>query len=180
MSVIKSAGSLLSAVWLSLLLTGDLLAAGYQHSLTVDKMTFDWSIEGENLAIKLSAPTKGWVGIGFHPKEQMKDANIIIGFVKDGKVEIEDDFGNQPTIHTADTRREGKDNVTVIGGSETGNTTTLEFSIPLRSDDPNDGVIEPNGDTVVILAYGPDRDSIKLKHQYAKTLTVNLGGGVMK
>lgn len=180
MSVIKSAVSLFGAVLLSLPFTGDLLAAGYQHSLTVDKMTFDWSIEGEKITIKLSAPTKGWVGIGFHPKEQMKDANIIIGFVKDGKAEIEDDFGNQPTIHTADTRREGKDDVTVIGGSETGDTTTLEFSIPLRSDDPNDGVIEPNGDTVMILAYGPDRDSIKLKHQYAKTLTVNLGSGTMK
>jgi hypothetical protein len=178
--MIKSAGSLLSAVLVPLLLTGNLFAAGYQHSLTVDKMTFDWSIEGENIAIKLSAPTKGWVGIGFHPIEQMKDANIIIGFVKDGKVEIEDDFGNQPTIHTADVRRGGKNDVTVIGGSETGNTTTLEFSIPLRSDDPNDGIIEPSGDIVVILAYGPDRDSLKLKHQYAKTITVNLGSGAMK
>lgn len=180
MSVIKSAGSLLSAVLLTLWLTGDLLAAGYQHSLTVDKMTFDWSIEGEKIAIKLSAPTTGWVGIGFHPKEQMKDANIIIGYVKEGKVDIEDDFGNQPTIHTPDTRREGKNDVTVIGGSETGNTTTLEFSIPLRSDDPNDGVIEPNGDMAIILAYGPDRDSLRLKHQYAKALTVNLGNGTMK
>lgn len=180
MSRIKFVGFMLGAVSLSFLFTGILQAAGYQHSLTVDKITFDWSIEGENIAIKLSAPTKGWVGIGFHPTEEMKAANIILGFVKDGKVEIEDDFGNQPTVHTADTTREGKDNVTVIGGSETGNTTTLEFSIPLRSDDPNDGNIEPSGDTKVILAYGPDRDSIKLKHQYAKTITVNLASGTMK
>jgi len=180
MSIIKSVGHMLGVVSFSLLLTGGLYAAEYQHSLTVDKMTFDWSIEGENIAIKLAAPTKGWVGIGFHPTVEMKGANIILGFVKDGKVEIEDDFGNQPTIHTADTKREGKDNVTVIGGSETGDITTLEFSIPLRSDDPNDGSIEPNGDTKVILAYGPDRDSTKLKHQFAKTITVNLAGGTMK
>lgn len=180
MSRIKFVSFMLGVVSLSFVFTGVLQAAGYQHSLTVDKITFDWSIEGENIAIKLAAPTKGWVGIGFHPTEEMKGANIILGFVKDGKVEIEDDFGNQPTVHTADTKREGKDNVTVIGGSETGDITTLEFSIPLRSDDPNDGIIEPNGDTKVILAYGPDRDSTKLKHQYAKTITVNLASGTMK
>jgi hypothetical protein len=180
MSVIKTACSMLGAVSLSLLLTADLHAAGYQHSLTVDKMTFDWNIEGENLAIKLSAPTTGWVGIGFHPTDMMKDADIIIGFVKDGKVEISDQFGNQPTQHVPDIQRGGKDNVTVIGGSETGTTTTLEFSIPLQSGDPNDGVIDPKGDTLVMLAYGPDRKSTKLKHQFAKTITVNLGSGAMK
>ena len=180
MPFIKSFCPLLSVVFLSLLLIGDLRAAGYQHSLTLDKMTFAWSIEGENLAIKISAPTTGWVGIGFNPTDQMKDANIILGLVKDGKVEISDEFGIQPTIHTPDTQKGGKDNVTVIGGSETGNTTTLEFSIPLKSGDPNNGVIDPKADTAIILAYGPDRKSTKLKHQFAKKITVNLGSGAMK
>ncbi len=180
MSVIKSACSMLCAVSLFLLLSGNLHAAGYQHSLIVDKMTFDWSIEGDNMIIKLSAPTTGWVGIGFHPTDMMKDANIIIGFVKDGKVEISDEFGNQPTQHVTDTGRGGKDNVTVIGGSESGNTTTLEFSIPLQSGDVNDGVIDPKADTAIMLAYGPDRKSFKLKHQFAKTITVNLSSGDRK
>jgi hypothetical protein len=179
MSVIKSACFMLCAA-VSLLLSGNLHAADYQHSLTVDKMTFDWSVAGENLAVKLSAPTTGLVGIGFHPTDMMKDANIIIGFVKDGKVEISDDFGIQATQHTPDTKRDGQDNVTVVGGSETATTTTLEFTIPLKSGDANDGVIDPKADTVVLLAYGPDRDSTKLKHQFAKTITVNLGSGVKK
>ena len=180
MSVIKSTCSILFSTFLFLLLSGNLHAAGYQHSLMIDKMTFDWSIEGNNLTIKLSAPTTGWVGIGFHPTDMMKDANIIIGFVKDGKVEISDEFGNQPTQHVPDTARGGKDNVTVIGGSENGNTTTLEFSIPLQSGDVNDGVIDPKAETAIMLAYGPDRKSFKLKHQFAKTITVNLSNGTKK
>lgn len=180
MSVIKSACSLVCAASLSLLLSGNLEAADYKHTLTVDKMTFDWSVIGENLAVKLTAPTTGWVAIGFHPTDMMKDANIIIGMVKDGKVEISDDFGTQPTQHGPDTKRDGQENVTVVGGIETGNTTTLEFSIPLNSGDPNDGIINPKADTVIMLAYGPDRDSIKLKHQFAKTMTVNLDSGVKK
>lgn len=180
MSVIKTACSLVCASSMALLLSGNLQAAEYKHTLKIDTMTFDWSVAGENLAVKLSAPTTGWVAIGFHPTDMMKDANIIIGMVKDGKVEIADDFGTQPTQHGPDTKRDGQENVTVVGGSETGNTTTLEFSIPLNSGDPNDGVIDPKADTVIMLAYGPDRDSIKLKHQFAKTMTVNLDSGVKK
>lgn len=177
MSLIKSTCVLLCAASLSLLLSGTLQAADYQHSLTVDRMTFAWSVTGENLVVKLSAPTTGWVAVGFNPTDMMKDANIIIGFVKDGKVEISDDFGVQPTQHFPDSKRDGADNVTVIGGSESGNTTTLEFSLPLKNGDPNDCVIDPKADTKVMLAYGPDRDSTKLKHQFAKTLTVNLASG---
>lgn len=180
MSFTQSVYRLVCAFSLSLFFTGTLWAADYQHSLTVDQMTFNWSVAGENLAIKLSAPTKGWVGIGFHPTEGMKGANIILGYVKDGKVEMSDDYGTQYTKHVADTKRDGKENVTVIGGNETGNTTTLEFSIPLQSEDGSDGIIDPKADTVVIFAYGPDRDSFRMKHQYHKTITVNLDSGTMK
>lgn len=178
--MIKTLCTLLSAASLSLLLAPSLDAAEYPHSLTVDKMTFAWNLAGENLAIKLSAPTTGWVAIGFHPTDMMKDANIILGMVKDGKVVISDDFGTQPTQHTPDSKRDGQENVTVVGGTESGNTTTLEFSIPLNSGDANDGAIDPKADTKVMLAYGPDRDSTKLKHQFAKIITVNLASGTGK
>ena len=180
MSCQKSVCSLLGVVIVSLLFIGALQAATYQHSLKIDKMTFDWSIEGENIAIKISAPTTGWVGIGFNPTDTMKGANIILGLVKDGKVEISDEFGTQITQHVPDAQKGGKDNVTVVGGNETGNTTTLEFSIPLKSGDPNDGVIDPKGNTLVMLAYGPSMKSTRIKHQYAKTITVNLDSGAMK
>lgn len=155
-------------------------SAEYQHSMTVEKMTFDWSVDGENLAVKLSAPTKGWVAVGFNPTDQMKDANIIIGYVKKGKVKIVDDFGTGASLHKADTKIGGAANVTVVGGTEEGNTTTIEFSIPLNSGDDKDGVIDPSGDTTVILAYGPERDSFRMKHDFNATAVVNLSTGAKK
>lgn len=180
MPVIKPAKFLLRTAALSLLLPCATWAAGYKHSLTVDKMTFDWSVEGANLLVKISAPTKGWVGIGFNPTDEMKDANIILGYVKNGKVEIEDDFGTQPTVHLADTMKGGKSDVTVLGGTETGDTTTLEFSIPLNSGEPTDPAIDPEADTVVILAHGPNIDSFRMKHQFSAKITVNLESGAKK
>lgn len=155
-------------------------SAEYQHSLTADKMTFDWSVEGDQLAVKLSAPTTGWVAVGFNPSKKMKDANIVIGYVKKGKVKIVDHFGTAATQHKGDEKIGGAENVTVIGGSEEGDVTTIEFSIPLNSGDEKDGAIDPNADTTVILAYGTERDSFKMKHKFNDTIVVNLNTGAKK
>jgi len=152
----------------------------YQHSLTAEKMTFDWSVVGDQLAVKLTAPTKGWVAVGFNPSNKMKDSNIVIGYVKKGKVEIVDHFGTAATQHKGDTKVGGAENVTVVGGSEEGGTTTIEFSIPLNSGDEKDGTIDPNADTTVMLAYGIDRDSFRMKHKYNVAFVVNLGSGEKK
>ncbi|MBM9613638.1 DOMON domain-containing protein [Desulfobulbus rhabdoformis] len=164
----------------SLLLAGSLYAGTYQHSLTIDTMSLDWSVNSDTLAVKVAAPTTGWVGVGFNPSDMMKDANIIIGYVKDGKVKISDDFGTGVTSHAPDERRGGSSNVTVVGGSEVGKTTTLEFTIPLKSGDAKDGMIDPAAETKVMLAYGPDRDSMRMKHVYDKIVTINLSTGTMK
>lgn len=180
MQFIKVCHYLFCIFSLSLLLGGELRANEYQHVINVGKMTFHWSVEGERLVAKISAPTTGWVGVGFNPTDTMKDANIILGFVKDGKAEISNEFGVAPTRHAPSNKTDAKDGLTVISGTETGNTTTLEFSIPLRNPAPNGGVIDPKTDTRVILAYGPDMKSTKLKHQFATTVSVNLGSGIMK
>ncbi|WP_051309725.1 DOMON domain-containing protein [Desulfogranum japonicum] len=155
-------------------------AADYQHSLDIEKMHFSWSVNGDQLAVKISAPTTGWVAIGFNPTDKMKDADIVIGYVKDGKVKIEDDFGMAATLHKSDTKIGGSENVTVVGGSEENGITTLEFTLPLNSGDDKDTVIDPAADTVVIVGYGGDRDSFRMKHVFRETLTVNLGNGQKK
>lgn len=152
----------------------------YQHVLTVEKMTFAWSTEKGQLAVQLSAPTTGWVAVGFNPTNKMKDANIIIGYVKKGKVKILDEFGTATTQHKSDKKVGGTENVTVVGGSEENGSTTIEFSIPLDSGDAKDGVIDVNADTVVILGYGVARDSFKMKHKFRTTIVVNLGTGEKK
>ena len=165
---------------LALTFTASAFATDYQHSFVSDKMTFDWSVEGDMLAVKLNAPTKGWVAVGFNPSKKMKDANIIIGYVKDGKVTIFDEYGTHPAKHARDSKKGGVDNVTVVGGSEEGKNTTIEFKIPIKSDDKLDGNLDVTGDTTVILAYGPDRDSMRMKHTYHDTQIINLSTGEVK
>ncbi len=155
-------------------------ADGYDFNIKVEKMSFEWKADTTNLNIRLSAKTTGWVGIGFSPTVKMKDANIIVAYVKKGKVKIIDEFGLSGTVHSKDSKHGGKKDVTAISGTEENGITTVEFTIPLNSGDSKDKPVELKGDTTVILAYGAGRDSFRSRHVFRTTLKVNLGTGAYK
>lgn len=162
---------------LVLALSATALAVEYSHSVQADEMMFAWKVDGDNLAVKISAETDGWVGIGFNPSRKMQDANFILGYVKGDTVKLTDEFGITSTSHKEDEKLGTTEDVTLVGGTEKGGVTTIEFIIPLNSGDKHDGVIAVDGDTVVLLAYGAGRDSFRSRHKFRTTLTVNLSTG---
>jgi len=150
----------------------------YRYGLTVRDMNLSWKLQSESIAIKLTAKTKGWLGIGFNPEpgQDMKGANIVIGFIKDGKVEIEDHFGTLKTNHKRDEKVGGKPHIANPAGKEEGGATEISFTIPLNSGDALDSLIDVAKDTTVLLAYG-ESDAIILKHKFRAILKVNLSTG---
>ncbi len=123
--------------------------------VTVEGIELQWRTGDEYLYINVSAPTTGWVAVGFDPTNQMADANVIIGYVDDsGDVFIRDDFGISPTSHASDESLGGTDNIMDHYGIEEAGTTMLHFRIPLDSGDMYDKVLVPGNNYNVILAYG--------------------------
>ncbi|MBW1636021.1 MAG: DOMON domain-containing protein [Deltaproteobacteria bacterium] len=170
----------LSVIICLVLLTGaatGVYGGEYEHEVKAKKISFSWTVAGDTLAVKISAPTKGWVGVGFNPSKKMKDANFILGYVKKGEAKIIDEFGSANTKHSSDKKLGGTPDATLVGGKEEGGVTVIEFTIPLNSADKYDSSVDVNGETVVLLAYGPDRDSFKTKHKYRTALKINLGSG---
>ena len=165
---------------MALIVSSKANAVTYDHEITVQKMVVSWKIDGANIDIKVSAPTKGWVGIGFNPSDEMKDAKFILGYVKDGKTVLTDDFGVADTNHQPVESLGGKSDVTPVGGSLQAGTTTIEFSMPLVSTDSKGCKIDPAGSTIMLLAYGPDNDSFRIKHKFRTKITVNLTTGEYK
>jgi len=155
-------------------------AAPFQHQLTTDGITFEWSIEKKDITIQLSAETDGWVAIGFNPSEKMKDANFILGYVKRGKTVVADHFGITAHQHKSDKKLGGKENITNIEGHEKDGITTISFSIPLDSGDETDQVLSMDGETTVLLAYGSGRDSFRTRHKFRTALKVNLNTGTFE
>jgi hypothetical protein len=75
---------LLGLCVLSVTVVSGVFAADYSNEVKAKNMSFSWKIDGDKLAVKMSAKTKGWVGIGFNPSDKMKDADFILGYVKKG------------------------------------------------------------------------------------------------
>ena len=154
-----------------------LWAMDYQHSLKAEDITFSWTIEGDLIHVELSAKTTGWVGIGFNPESAMLGANIIIGAVKKGKVNIQDHFGSRKRGHTEDTKQGGTDHVKNAAGTEKDGITTISFTIPLNTDEKFDTPIKADGTDIIMLAYGAGRDSLKGHHPFRTVYKVNLETG---
>ncbi len=139
------------------------IGAGEWKSADADDFHLEWMVDGSSLNIKVSAPTEGWVSVGFDPTNKMKDANIIIGYVKDGTVVIEDHFGKGQISHRNDESLNGSDDVINKSGTERNRVTELSFTIPLDSGDPNDRVLV-EGQTYKVIFASHSKDRITMKH----------------
>ncbi len=161
----------------ALVFCSTVFASEYDHEIKIQKIDFSWKIDGANIHIRLSARTKGWVGIGFNPSEMMKDAKFVLGYVKDGKPSVSDEFGTGITNHQPVEKLGGKSDISDVSGKEEGGTTTIEFTIPLVPTDSKGKKIDPNTMTTVLLAYGPDFDTFRMKHKFRTKISVDLSTG---
>jgi hypothetical protein len=139
------------------------------------EMEFRWKVDGQQIDFVVSAPTTGWVAVGFDPSTAMKDAQMIFGFVENGTVQIRDHFGDGAFSHKADTALGGSDDVRSPGGSEENGNTTLSFSIPIDSGDQYDVPLKPGTEHTVLFAYGPDgEDNFTAKHSFRVKVDLTL------
>lgn len=144
-------------------------------SFSVEDYSMSWKWNESSIEITASAPTTGWVSVGFEPTSAMKDADMIIGYVSEGEVFIRDDWGDDYTSHRPDSELGGEDNVTVLDGFEEEGRTEISFSIPLSSGDDYDKVLTAGQEYKVILAYGPDgADNFTGFHAWAETVELVL------
>ena len=128
-------------------------------------------IDGDMVRFALKAKTNGYVAIGFDPSERMKDADIILGFVKDGQAVLNDMYSTGVTgPHPPDDQQGGQNNVTVFGGSKKDGVTVIEFERKLVTGDSKDKVIKI-GENKVIWAVG-DAEAAAAKH-------IKRGSGVL-
>jgi len=149
-------------------------AAGYSMKKAGD-ITLWWQVDGKMLHVKVSAPTTGWVAVGFDPKSHMEGANLILGYVKDGQVHIEDDYGVAQYAHASDVSLGGRDNVTDAAGTESGGVTQISFTVPLDSGDSKDRPLVPGQTCKIILAHGADGvDDFVTHHAEHKGTSITL------
>ncbi len=144
-------------------------------------VNFAWVVDGENLHVKISAETTGWVAVGFNPESAMRGADFILGAVNDqGQVLITDHFGVGYTSHKEDTAIGGTMDITQVYGSEKEGVTEIGFTIPLDSGDMMDTPIDPEKETTILLAHSAALDKFTTRHKYRGKIVVNLSSGEVR
>lgn len=134
-----------------------------------------WQVNGDQLTVQMSAPTTGWIAVGFDPARMMAEANMIIGYVENGTVTIADDYGTAATAHGRDTENGGTNDIISVDGRETEEGTQISFTIPLDSGDATDKPLATGNSYKVIVAYGPDgSDNFDAYHEARGSITMEL------
>lgn|GEM_PF-693127 len=142
---------------------GVINAGEYTEVKKLGDYEIHWLSDNEYIYIAMKAETTGWVALGIQPGSMMKDADIILGFVKNGKAEVADHFSTGIYgPHSLDTEFGGTDDIIEFGGQEMGGYTTIEFKRLLNTGDKYDMQLS-NGVNKIIWSYGLDDQSTE-KH----------------
>lgn len=140
------------------LAVGAFTAWAQNQPVTVEKngIKLSLTIKGDTAEITVSAQVRGWVAVGINPTNRMKDANFLIGYVKDGVATVRDDYGVGATSHNDDTKIGGVANILSSAGSELDGWTTVTFVVPLNSGDAKDSLIKSGKHKVILGASNSD------------------------
>jgi hypothetical protein len=147
------------------------------NEYTQDDVTFEWLVvdSTSTLEARVTAPTTGWVAVGFDPQTAMLEANLIIGYVAGGTASVRDDYGTDQFGHASDTSLGGVDNVSEASGSESSGETMIEFTIPMDSGDQYDKALTEGTTYTVVFAYGADgADDFTSQHVYAAAAALEI------
>lgn len=154
------------ALILVALLALPLFAASEGQASFGEQWHVTWRFIGDEIEFTMAAPTTGWLSVGFNPSVMMRNAHFVIGYVKDGKGFIRDDYGTSNTAHSADVSRGGVDNARIIDAKEQNQVTTIVFALPTRSGDPHDVEFIPGRTYTILAAYGANgQDNYTSRHR---------------
>jgi len=108
-----------------------------------------WNFNSTHIVFKLQVKTTGYVGFGISLHGDMFPADIIIGWVKDGHVHMQDRHGTGHVMPVVDSHQDW----TVISGSEDHQHTTIIVIRKLNTCDQPDDLPITEGTTRVIFSY---------------------------
>jgi len=112
-----------------LILLSALMGVSPVNTLKTEGFELSWEQADESVMFTLSAPTSGWVAVGFTENEDIVDSNLIMLKVEDDLVYGEDQyvvgFGKHPTVESLGV----ESRIFNLGGNEERGRTTVSFSI---------------------------------------------------
>lgn len=149
---------------MALVLLGVVLlsSVGISHDppsqIEVNGMRVVWEIAGKSIDFELSAPTRGWLAIGFNASEDLEGTYLVMSCVEAGKVKVVEHKTLAPGDYRPITDLGGKASVEILGGNEQGNASQVHFRIPQQVSDGFHKSLLPGSKWRLLVAYSREDD----------------------
>ncbi len=127
------------------------------QSLSIDGMTFrSWHVD-RRLFSTFTAPTLGWVGVGFNNQQRLKESRFVIGAMSNNSFYAEEHIAvvpDHPRVQALGLETSADD----VVGSVSNNQTTLQFSLPHIPPNGDNPTLLPGTATYLMLAWSHHTD----------------------
>lgn len=121
-------------------------------------MEVSWWIQNKRIYFEMKAPTKGWVAIGLHTKNQLQGTNLIMGAMENNVLKLEDHYIEAIGKHQETTKLGGKNALLDAKGESTKTATTIAFSLPLKAPDAFHQDLKEGKTYYLLMAYSAEDD----------------------
>jgi len=121
-------------------------------------MVFRYEIADDSIECFLSAPTTGWLMLGFNNLNSTSSADFKFFHILSGVGYSSDRINIGGRNYPEDTSLRGENNITLRFSRETKSQSMVSFSIPLTTNDSNDFQHNLNQPFWLILAYSSEDD----------------------
>ena len=143
-------------------MSAEFSASDYPASYTPSStLSYHWKIiKGTSaspiIEVAMRLQGTGWIAIGFQPQGRMAGADIILGFVSNGAVTVQDMKASGEVTPQLDPVQ----NILQSAGSESNGVTVIKFQRLLNTGDSNDAVLKVEQKNTFIWAYHPSNDAL--------------------
>lgn len=135
-----------------------LFMLGDPKNFVVEDFELSYQYMEDRIYFKLSAPTSGWIMIGFNTSQSIKKSYLVFGAFKNSFSEVEDhwvrDFGDHVALFEL---AEGA-HLLNCRSFQIGRKAFLEFSLPIKPTSKYSPAFEKGSRKFVWLAYSDSDD----------------------
>ena len=124
----------LTLIWITLAMLLGAISQEYPLKIVLkNEMKVSWNYQQDRIFFEISAPTDGWVAIGFNAGSDLTGAYLLMGRVVAGEVEVVEYVTLSPGDYRPITTMGEQSQVAGIRGMGNAMTTQLRFSIPIQT-----------------------------------------------
>lgn len=131
----------------------------YNQVITRNKMTISWSYINDRIFIEMSAPTEGWIAIGFNTQTTITNIYLIMGVIdSNNKVVVQEHYVISPGNYKSFEALGAKISVKNIEGEQLQRVTRLRFSLPIEAIGSYKRSLEQGAGYILTMAYSLEKD----------------------